>query len=241
MQSIRHSNRSRAWAWCLLFITVASLSVAAPPPKDLSFLENPWIKLGVRTNAGACIAYFSFRSLDQNVINDYDLGRFIQQSYYGRPDGSTWAGKPWKWNPVQGGSHDGKPSTLVTFSNNGKTIYAKTIPRHWATGADTPNVAMEEWIMLQDKLVRIHYKMTYTGTVDHPPEQQELPAVFLNPSCNTLAYYKGSTPWEGLPLARRHPLPTNEHDAITENWAAYLNQLNWGMGVYVPGVTNMTF
>lgn len=27
----------------------------------------------------------------------YDCGRFIQQSYYGRQDGSDWNGKPWRW------------------------------------------------------------------------------------------------------------------------------------------------
>lgn len=31
----------------------------------------------------------------------YDCGRYIQQSYYGKEDGSNWNGTPWRWNPVQ--------------------------------------------------------------------------------------------------------------------------------------------
>ena len=73
-----------------------------PTPKML-FLQNELIKIGVDEAAGGGIAYFSKAKDGKNVLNAYDLGRYIQQSYYGREDNSNWNGTAWRWNPVQCG------------------------------------------------------------------------------------------------------------------------------------------
>jgi len=125
-----------------------------------------------------------------NLVNTYDLGRYIQQSYYGGPNGSTWANKLWSWNPVQGGSATGQPSQLLDYKSNGRSIYAKTVPKHLAAGVDIPDVIMEEWINLDNQVVRIHFHMQYTGRVALPPADQEMPAVFLDHRLETVAYYK---------------------------------------------------
>lgn len=69
---------------------------------DRVYIDNGQVKLGVDRDRGACIGYFSESSPERNLLNHYDTGRFVQQSYYGDADGSTWAGNPWHHNPVQG-------------------------------------------------------------------------------------------------------------------------------------------
>lgn len=224
----------------LLCLILLGLSAGAALADD-SFLDNGQVRLGVKTDAGACIDYFALSGNGQNVINGADHGRYVQQSYYGNQDGSSWAGHPWSWNPVQGGSWDGKSSRLLEFSNDGRTIHAVTMPKHWATGADLPDVRMEEWINLEGTAAHIHYKMSYSGNPDHHSRDQEMPAVFLDRSFSTLIYYKGKAPWTLGKETGRIPKNSNEYDVLTEHWAAYVNASGLGVGIYVPEVHRMTF
>jgi hypothetical protein len=230
----RHFGRA------VLLTIFLALGATAARAAD-SYIDNGVITLGVRTDSGAVIDYFAPSKTGPNVVNSFDRGRFIQQSYYGDADGSTWAGKPWRWNPVQGGSANGTPSTLLSFSNNGRSLYASTRPRRWSTGADAPSVTMEEWIELVGKYAHVHYKMSYTGLTGQHAMNQELPAVFVDANLNTMVYYKGNAPWTGGALTRVAPPPSNAYDFIPENWAAYVNPNNWGLGVYVPEAHQMTF
>lgn len=230
----------RELAFFVLLLSMIT-GLSAPNPRESTILRNKYLSIGVDLKAGAAINFLAPEPSRENVINGFDLGRFVQQSYYGRQDGSRWNNKAWNWNPVQGGSYNGNPSKVVESANSGTQIYAKTIPRHWATGSELTNVVMEEWITLEDRVAHIHYRMTYKGVTSHPDRNQELPAVFLSPRFKNLVYYNGDNPWENDPLTRRVPSSKNTRDSITENWAAYVNDQNWGVGVYVPGATQMTF
>ncbi|EEF58793.1 hypothetical protein [Pedosphaera parvula] len=214
---------------------------SAPQPQLAYYLQNNFVEVGINPSAGGAISFLAPKGSVHTLVNTYDLGRYIQQSFYGGPDGSTWNGKPWSWNPVQAGSATGQPSKLLDFKNYGRFLYAKTLPKHWATGADIPDLIMEEWISLDNQIVRVHYRMHYTGRIVHPPADQEMPAAFLDHRLETLTYYKGPAPWTAAPLTRIKPAPINQYDDIPENWAAYLNENNWGVGVYTPGVSRLTF
>jgi hypothetical protein len=222
------------------FFTAWLAALPALASASESYLDNGRLRIGVRTDSGACIGWVSSSVTGQNVINTFDFGRFIQQSYYGDHDGVTWAGKEWSWNPVQGGSFNGLPSTLLAFTNTGALIYAKTMPKRWDTGADAPAVAMEEWITLNNACGHIHFRMTYQGTMDQPLRDQEMPAVFVDANLNTLVTYNGTAPWTNGKLSRMVPPATSTRGPITENWAAYVGPSNWGFGVYVPGVDRIT-
>jgi hypothetical protein len=145
------------------------------------YLDNGQVRLGVNLKAGACIGWFSKSGTQENLLNAYDVGRYVQQSYYGNEDGSDWNGKPWRYNPVQGGSWKNEPAEVVETQADATSFYAKTKPRHWATGAFTPECMMEEWLRLDGGLARLKFKMTYTGTQEHKPRHQELPALFVTP------------------------------------------------------------
>jgi hypothetical protein len=234
----------RTWTPChggrvFLFTGLTALSIGLASASDF-YLDNGQIRLGVRTDSGACVDYLATSETAPNVINSFDRGRFVQQSYYGGADGAYWAGMPWSWNPVQGGSANGSPSTLLAFTYTQTNIYAKTMPRRWDTGGNAPAVTMEEWIELPGNYAHIHYRMTYTGA-DQPANDQELPAVFVDANLSTLMYYSGTAPWTNGKLERMAPPGRNAYTTINENWAAYVGPNNSGMGVYVPGTERMTF
>ena len=96
----------------LLLLLPLSLA-AAEPAANTRFVDNGRVKIGVDLDSGGSIFWFSELPGDRNLLNHHDRGRFIQQSYYGRPDGSKWVEKPWRWNPVQGGDYKGKPARVL--------------------------------------------------------------------------------------------------------------------------------
>ncbi len=138
--------------WRIRSLALALLCVApalfALPDERWSFISNDYVRLGVITNYGATIGHFSLVSAGVNFVNYMDAGRMIQQSYYGDADGSWWAGNPWHWNPVQGGSYANDKPALLAFSNVNNRIYARVHPRNWAGRQLLTNVVMEEWIDL---------------------------------------------------------------------------------------------
>ncbi len=54
-----------------------------------------------------------------NLLNNADVGRLIQQSYYGIDKAhyplGNWSGSSWGYNPVQGGDKVNNPSRIVDF------------------------------------------------------------------------------------------------------------------------------
>lgn len=219
---------------------VGSQTISPSSSTDLVFIDNGQIKVGVKKSSGCGIAWFSTGQDGRNLVNHWDRGRLIQQSYYGREDGSMWNKQPWRWNPVQGGDWKGHPATTLEFKRESDSLYAKTRGKHWASGEDLTNVVFEETIRLDGKVAHVHFKFTYTGDVSHPIRDQEIPAVFVEPDLDTLVLYEGDKPWTGGELNRSKPGWPNESRKMTEHWAAYVDGSGKGFGVLVPVATNLT-
>lgn len=207
---------------------------------EWAFLDNGIVRLGVRKDLGACIGWFSLSGSERNVLNTWDAGRFVQQSFYGDVDGAMWLEKPWRWNPVQGGDFRSNPSRLIAFEATPQRIYAKTQPRHWASGAELADVTMEEWLELDGGAAHLRFRMTYSGATEHRPHHQELPATFFNSDLRHLVFYGGDQPWTRGELTRKTPGAKNEYDKITEHWAAWVNDRGWGAGVFNPTAKEIT-
>lgn len=212
---------------------------AAPPADDFIFLDNGTLKLGIKKSSGAGIAWLS-RSGGENLLDHYDHGRLVQQSYYGREDGTRWADKPWRWNPVQGGDYKGHASEVLALTSDKTTLHARIRPRHWADGQLLADCEMEQHVRLEGALAIVKFRFRYTGTETHPARHQEVPAVFLHPSLSTLVHYDGDQPWTGAPLQRSQPGWPNESRKIPEGWAAYVNDKGTGAGVYAPIAKELT-
>ena len=225
----------------LLFLLALPLSGAEPAavPKE-KFLSNGRVKIGVDLSSGGSVFWFSELPADRNLLNHHDRGRFIQQSYYGKPDGSVWGDKPWRWNPVQGGDYKGKPARVLETREEQGSLYVKSIPVNWAGGEDVGDCRMEEWITLDGKVATIRFRFTYSGKEEHPPAHQELPAVFADFALDDLVYYGGDKPWTGAGLSKERPGWPNESRTATEEWAGYVGPDGRGLGVHFPGSPELT-
>jgi hypothetical protein len=160
----------------------------------------------------------------------------VQQSYYGDEDGSDWNGKPWRYNPVQGGSWKGEPAVILETKEAKDSIYVKTQPRGWANGKAVEDMIMEEWLTLEGGLARLKFRMTYTGKTEHKARHQELPAVFVMPRCDTLVF---TDPATGM-VTRKQPGFPNERFTVGEPWAAWVDAKDAGLGIWMPHCTEMT-
>jgi hypothetical protein len=207
---------------------------------DVVYIDNSQVRLGFMRSSGAGLASFARVVDSKNVINHWDRGRLVQQSYYGAADGSTWNNQLWKWNPVQGGDCCGNPATLLALETDGHKLYSKSIGRHWAACHDTTEVVFEQWADLKNEVAHIRFRMSYTGTTTHPSVWHELPAVFMEPEYSTLLVYGGDRPWTSAPLSRSRPGWPNEYRKFTEPWAAYVDAVNQGVGAYVPVTEKLT-
>lgn len=229
--------------WITAYIVLAAVAVAAPPPEvppQARFLANGKVKIGVDLSSGGAICWFSELPAERNLMNHADRGRFMQQSYYGKTDGSKWVAKPWRWNPVQGGDYKGKPAKLLDVKESDGTLYVSSVPVNWAGGQDLDECRMEEWITLADQVARIRFRFSYHGQDTHPATHQELPAVFVDHALTDLVYYQGPAPWTGQPSQQDRPGWPNESRSPSENWAGFVGPDGRGVGVLFPGTERIT-
>ena len=210
------------------------------------YLSNGKVQIGVDLTRGGCVFHFSESTKKTNLINHYDNGRFIQQSYYdGELDGSDWNGKKWRWNPIQGGGwRDGTGARIISKNKTSTQIDIETEPVHWATCEALPECDMKERITLGDNYAKISYTFTNSGTgsYDHTQYDQELPAVFCDYSLKNFVSYTGDSPWTGGDLTKVTDVTSVSEWPFTqaissECWAAYVNDSDWGIGVYTPQST----
>lgn len=219
--------------------SASSQPIEAPRP-EFVFLDNGVVRIGVKPSSGGAIAYFSESNSTDNLLNHYDHGRLVQQSYYGKPDGTFWAGQPWRWNPVQGGDYKGGAAKLLDLSTTPTSLTTRSLARHWSGCVDLEEVIFEQSLSLDGPIVHVRFRMTYSGAEVHPPAHQEIPAIFVEPQFDTLVLYEGKRPWTDDDLSSSKPGWPNESRHPTEHWAAYVNDEKYGIGAYVPMASELT-
>ena len=47
------------------------------------FLDNGHVRIGINKDAGGSVGWFSKSRSGENLLNTFDHGRYVQQSYYG--------------------------------------------------------------------------------------------------------------------------------------------------------------
>lgn len=183
---------------------------------------------------GAAIGFLALSEDNRNLLNHNDEGRFIQQSYYGDSDGSMWAKKPWRYNPVQGGSYKGEDAKTLEFRESPKELYAKIEPLHWANAKRCPEAVMQEWITLEGPVAKIRMRMDYTGPTQKANAHQEMPAMFVDFDLPHLVFERDGK------LVRHAPVFLEkkggpEKISYNHGWLAYVNDKDFGIGIYTPG------
>ena len=222
-----------------IFITLAALvattCTAIAAPKDpFTYLDNGTICIGIDKTRGSAIGYLALSTEKRNLLNHHDEGRFIQQSYYGDRDGSMWAKKPWSYNPVQGGSYKGEDAKTLEFRKTERELYAKIEPLHWASAKACPEAIMQEWITLDGPIAKIRMRMDYTGPTQKANAHQEMPAMFVDFALPHLMFERDGKLIKHAPHLLGKDLKP-EGITYTGNWLAYVDDDNFGIGIYTPG------
>lgn len=252
---------------------------------DMLYLDNGNIKIGVDLNMGGALGYLASlaynpaeytnsskevliktgsassgetkRSTGEvNLLNIYDLGRQVQQSYYidvqdsDYTRGSYNGNSAWPYNPVQAGDNSNNESQIVDYRKvdaDGQTlIYIKVRAMDWAQNNRTTKSYMENWYRLNKNMVQVDNAfVNWEGFTDPgQAKPQELPAVYLGQSLNYFvqgrdtANRKTYGPWTG-----DSGFKTSGTDTLSD-WYAWVNDKTaadaFGVGIYIPGVTGCT-
>jgi len=244
----------------LVFIASAMVPLASyaettsndPLGEKMSYLDNGNIRLGINLELGGSITYLADAKKRINIINNHDLGRQIQMSFYSGPNpfkpngkepSKTWASLG--WNPIQTGDYAGNRSRVTQHSNDGKLLYVKCIPMQWPLDNEPGECTFETWIRLKDNTVSVRSRINNhrSDRAQYRGRGQELPAVYTNGPWYRLMSYAGDKPFTGDKLTRFKKTWTSfkglkgdpwENWQATENWAALVDDNNWGLGVFKP-------
>lgn len=211
---------------------------------NMSHLDNGKVHVAIDLSHGGAIAEIRPSDSSENLLNAYDAGRYLQQSLYGDNEGGRWNGRPWPFNPVQGGDWRNEPSRVVWWSNDGIVIQVQTQPRDWGGRGETPCI-MESWISLEGSLIKVRFFFRYEGNTPHAPRHQEVPALFVRSDLDRLVYYAGTSPWAGDGLSAKRPVALEqaghgESIVFSESWVAFVDASQRGIGIYKAGARQAT-
>lgn len=101
------------FASCLVEAENSGYDVGKDP---MRYIENDRLKIGINLGAGGAVTFLEDKACESgNMINSYDWGRQIQQSYYSGPipfvgPNGEEPVERWThlgWNPIQAGSAGG--------------------------------------------------------------------------------------------------------------------------------------
>jgi len=219
---------------CQLIVAAACLLITGVHAETWAYLDNGTIRIGVDRSRGAAIGYLALSSDKRNLLNHHDEGRFIQQSYYGDPDGSMWAKKPWVYNPVQGGSYKGEDARTLEFRKSRNELYARVEPLHWASAKPCPEAVMQEWITLDGPIAKVRMRMEYSGPTQQRNAHQELPAMFVDYALPHLMFELDGKLVKHAPVDLGKDLKPENIRYDTE-WLAFMDDEGFGIGILTPG------
>ncbi len=231
----------------------AGLAVQEVLPDEYT-LENDRYRLGIRLSWGGGISLLEDKTCPRddvsNLLNCFDTGRLIQQSYYGvtNEDGyesGTYNGNVWPYNPVQGGDLTGNKSKLVAVDITENAVTLTSRPLDWAKQDTLTWAYYTNTYTLQDDIVRVDNTVIDFSGFDNPIRHQELPAFYTISALGNFVFYDGSAPWtdDALRYERELTFWGGNQDAYfnvrpgnTETWCAWVDDNDYGVGLYTPGV-----
>lgn len=228
-----------------------TLQGAERPVEQMRYLNNGVVKVGVDLALGGAITFLS-REGGENIINNYDLGRQAQLSFYSGPIPYVEKGKEpsehWKhlgWNPIQAGDDWKHGSKVLDYQNDGHRMYVKCVPMQWPLDDVPGECTFETWLELDGPVVMGKGRLNNqrSDKTQYPAREQELPAVYANAPFYRVVSYTGSEPFAGKEISEI-PKSKTKHPWTrwigTEGWAALLDQKNRGLGLITPGHVDFT-
>lgn len=190
-----------------------------------------------------------------NLINIRDKGREVQQSFYanvGEEQGYTRGNyvalnnQDWPYNPVQGGDQDDNSSQIIDYRVEENLLYVKTRAMDWGQHNSTTKSYMENWYTLEEDMLIVKNRFIDWNGFEEciSAINSEMPAVYFAHALDTFVTYDGNAPWTGATLDRQKNLGAwadEDGSYVTRNpsegWFAWVNDDDYGIGFYVPGVS----
>ena len=164
----------------------------------------------------------------------------------------------WPYNPVQGGDVVSNPSQIIDYEVSENEIYVKVRAMDWSKGADanqytgtviggeTTKSYMENWYTIKGNMVYVTNRFVdwngFEGLENVPVHSNELPAAYVvHPFHNYVCYDGNDSTWKGALTKTENPgswvkNAVRNQDPV-EHWFAWVNDNDFGVGVYVPGTS----
>lgn len=242
---------------CILASTAIASSQTSETKSDREItIKNSKICLKQDLTRGGAINYISSSGQDRNLVNIFDEGRYIQQSYYAgksinrQNEGQSPTWSPWAWNPIQVGDYARNRAQILECKTSGKQSYVKCIPMLWDMNNHPAEAIMEQWTTLQGNVVKVKNRLTCHRTDNLYGEgiecDQEIPAVYLISALKNLHSYFGAEPFKGMPIEQTEVKQIiigdpehfwGQYPTVTEQWMAFTDDDGWGVAVYSPSAT----
>jgi hypothetical protein len=213
-----------------------------PHVQDIKYINNSVIKFGVDCRYGGAGVYLaSMSNLSKNIINNYDSGRQIQNSYY--DDGnatevysptSIWS-EPWGWNPTLAGNIYTQPSNVTSCEvvNNTITISVDKLV-HWNPSYNNglySDLGGEVTYSFdgENPVLTSRYLYTHNGNVTHLNWAHETPT-FYGIKELTHAWFRNSTTlFEETPISQGYTVYYESSQIV---YISMLNDSDWGVGLW---------
>ncbi len=213
------------------------------------FLDNGVIKIGVDLGEGGAIVYLS-QDGGPNMVNNRDLGRQIQMSFYSGPVPYAPNGKQpaqaWQnlgWNPIQTGDYYDHPSHTIEFESMGAYMHLRCVPMQWPLDNEPGECIFEQSIWLDGNVAHVHNRLINhrSDLTQYPARVQELPAIYSNAPWYRFMTYSGDKPFDNQPVSQfTNEPPQSSYPGKTiyspECWAALVDKTGSGIGIVEPKV-----
>lgn len=212
-------------------------------------IDNGILTLKLDLTRGGAISWLSLSGKNRSIVNIADEGRYIQQSYYAgknldrKADGQSPSWSPWSWNPIQVGDAFGNRAEILDFKKENNSLYIKCIPMLWDMNNHPAEAEMEQWTTLSGNILKVRNRLICHRTDliygDSISRNQELPAVYPISALANLFTYMGNKPFTNDSLTNPEVVNLSSgfwgrYKNISEHWMAFVNENNWGIGIYNP-------
>ena len=186
-----------------IFTVFSLMAIRAQPGEIIA--DNRILKVKLDLTRGGAISYISLSGSSRNLVNIYDEGRYIQQSYYAgksidrRAEGQSPKWSPWCWNPVQVGDEFHNRAKILSYKQAGDTLWVKCIPMLWDMNNKPAAAEMEQETILSGNVLHVYCKLSchMIDTIYDAGNSvdQELPAIYPISSLQNLFAYLGKNPF----------------------------------------------
>src|SRR5581483_2243587 len=143
------------------------------------------------------------------------------------------------WNPILAGDIKGTASRVLSYSNDGHTMYVKSLPQQFALSGVACECMIEQWITLEGRAAWVRNRLTNfrSDGTQYQALPQELPAIYSIGKLDRLVTYGGTSPYANQPVSTFPRFSDGLNFLGTEHWAALVDRSGRGFGVFQPGIT----